>query len=91
MNTIFLDIDGVLSINISGRVICDAHIIDADKIALLTKLVKYTDAQIVLHSGWKYWFGDKLNPIRKESVQKVYANELNEMKNKLYMEFENVD
>jgi len=67
LNIIFLDIDGVLNINIPGREISDGQLIDSDKIALLAKLVKEVDAKIVLHSGWKYWFDEKLNPITTQA------------------------
>ena len=41
--------------------------IDESKIKLLCKLIKDTDAQIILHSGWKYWFDSDLRPLRKET------------------------
>ena len=68
---IFLDIDGVLNSNFWNeshqREINDGTLIDESKIKLLCKLIKDTDAQIILHSGWKYWFDSDLKPLRKEA------------------------
>ena len=68
---IFLDIDGVLNSKFWNenhqREISDGTLIDESKVKLLCKLVKDTDAQIILHSGWKYWFASDLKPLRKEA------------------------
>lgn len=68
---IFLDIDGVLNSNFWNenhhKEISDGTLIDMDKITLLSKLVHATDAEIVLHSGWKFWFDANLQPLRKEA------------------------
>lgn len=68
---IFLDIDGVLNSNFWNenhqREISDGTLIDESKIKLLCKLIRDTDAQIILHSGWKYWFDSDLKPLRKEA------------------------
>lgn len=68
---IFLDIDGVLNSNFWNeshqREISDGTLIDESKIDILCKLVEDTDAQIILHSGWKYWFDSDLKPLRKEA------------------------
>lgn len=68
---VFLDIDGVLNSNFWNdshqREISDGTLIDESKIELLCKLIKDTDAQIILHSGWKYWFDSDLQPLRKEA------------------------
>ena len=68
---VFLDIDGVLNSNFWNeshqREISDGTLIDESKIDMLCKLVKDTDAQIILHSGWKYWFDSDLKPLRKEA------------------------
>lgn len=68
---VFLDIDGVLNSNFWNenhqRDISDGTLIDEAKIELLCKLIKDTDAQIILHSGWKYWFDSDLKPLRKEA------------------------
>lgn len=68
---VFLDIDGVLNSDFWNknhqREISVGTLIDESKIKLLCKLIKDTDAQIILHSGWKYWFDSNLRPLRKEA------------------------
>ena len=68
---VFLDIDGVLNSNFWNenhqREISDGTLIDESKIELLCKLITDTDAQIILHSGWKYWFDSDLKPLRREA------------------------
>lgn len=68
---VFLDIDGVLNSNFWNeshqREISDGTLIDESKVVLLCKLIKRTDAEIILHSGWKYWFDSNLKPLRKEA------------------------
>ena len=68
---VFLDIDGVLNSNFWNenhqREISDGTLIDESKVKLLCKLVKDTDAQLILHSGWKYWFDSDLKPLCKEA------------------------
>jgi len=72
MKIIFLDVDGVLNSEIwnSGHKNEIEHgiLIDEEKIKLLSRLVKETNAKIVLHSGWRFWFDKNMTPIRKESV-----------------------
>lgn len=71
MNVIFLDIDGVLNSNFWNdqhqKEISDGTLIDHEKVALLGDLVQETEAHIVLHSGWKYWFDENMKPLREES------------------------
>ena len=68
---IFLDIDGVLNSNFWNgqhqREISDGTLIDRDKIKLLAEIVKQTNANVVLHSGWRFWFGTDLKPNREEA------------------------
>ena len=68
---IFLDIDGVLNSNFWNdshqKEISDGTLIDAEKVKLLAELIKDTDAEIILHSGWKYWFDEDVKPLRKEA------------------------
>lgn len=68
---VFLDIDGVLNSNFWNenhqREISDGTLIDESKIKLLCKLIEKTEAEIILHSGWKYWFDSNLKPLRKET------------------------
>ena len=57
---IFLDIDGVLNSNFWNadhqREISDGKYIDTEKVKLLSGLVKKSEASIILHSGWRFWF-----------------------------------
>ena len=54
---IFLDIDGVLNSNFWNNAhqkeISDGTLIDEEKVRLLSILVKRTNANIVLHSGFQ--------------------------------------
>lgn len=72
---LFLDIDGVLNSNFWNdshqKEISDGTLIDAGKIKLLALLVNSTQAKIILHSGWRVWFDDKLNPTCKEAQRLV--------------------
>lgn len=69
---IFLDIDGVLNSNFWNtdhqREISDGKYIDTDKVKLLSELVKKSGASIILHSGWRFWFGSDLKPLRSEAA-----------------------
>ena len=71
VRVIFLDIDGVLNSNFWNEnhqaEISEGALIDIEKVRLLSKLVKNTDAKIILHSGWKFWFDSSLHPLRKEA------------------------
>lgn len=73
MNVIFLDIDGVLNSNFWNdehqKEISDGTLIDSEKIELLSTLVNEFSAQVILHSGWKYWFNEEIEPLRIESVK----------------------
>lgn len=70
-NVIFLDIDGVLNSNFWNcshqREISDGTLVDAEKIRLLGKLVQDTDAKLILHSGWRFWFDEDMKPLRAEA------------------------
>ncbi len=70
-NIIFLDIDGVLNSDEWNyehkKEISEGILVDAEKIHLLGKLVENTNAKIVLHSGWRFWFDAKMLPLRKEA------------------------
>ena len=71
MNIIFLDIDGVLNSNFWNvdhqKEISDGKYIDTEKVKLLAKLVNRSDASIILHSGWRFWFDSDLKPMRPEA------------------------
>lgn len=68
---IFLDIDGVLNSKAWNdnhqKEINDGTLIDVKKIKLLSELINRTGAEIILHSGWKYWFDADLQPLRREA------------------------
>lgn len=74
-NVIFLDIDGVLNSNFWNEThtkeISDGSLIDAEKIGLLAELIRRTNAEIILHSGWRFWFDRKGNPLRREAEKLV--------------------
>lgn len=70
-NIIFLDIDGVLNSNFWNkshqREISDGSLIDVEKIKLLAELVRSTNAEIILHSGWRFWYDSDMKPLRVEA------------------------
>ena len=72
---LFLDIDGVLNSNFWNdshqREISDGTLVDEDKIKILALLVKRTNAKIILHSGWRFWFNDELKPLGTEAERLV--------------------
>lgn len=72
---IFLDIDGVLNSNCWNdshlREISDGILIDEEKIRLLSGVVNRTNAEIILHSGWRMWFDTELKPLRIEAEKLV--------------------
>lgn len=72
MKILFLDIDGVLNSkfwsDVNEREISEGKFIDSEKVLLLSKIIGETDAKIVLHSGWRFWFDDNMNPLREEAV-----------------------
>ncbi len=78
---IFLDIDGVLNSNFWNedhqKEISDGKYIDPEKVQLLAKLVKKSGASIILHSGWRFWFGSNLKPLRSEAeyLVSLFSNE----------------
>lgn len=78
---IFLDIDGVLNSSFWNksheREISDGTLIDHDKVKLLACLVKKTDAKLILHSGWRIWFDEKMcaNGSEAERLVQILASE----------------
>lgn len=70
-NVIFLDIDGVLNSvfwnNTHEMEISNGTLIDDEKVRLLARLVRSTGAEIILHSGWRFWFDPEMKPLRKEA------------------------
>lgn len=75
MKVVFLDIDGVLNSNFWNathqREISDGTLIDEEKVKTLATLVNRTGAKIILHSGWRFWFDAKLQPLRAEAERLV--------------------
>lgn len=72
MKAVFLDIDGVLNSEIWNKAhqidISKGVLIDETKIDLLSRIIKATKAVIVLHSGWRFWLNDNLQPMRVEAA-----------------------
>jgi hypothetical protein len=75
MKVIFLDIDGVLNSNFwvesHQQEISDGTFIDKEKIELVAKIVDNTGALLVIHSGWRFWFDNTMQPIRKEAQKLI--------------------
>lgn len=75
MKVIFLDIDGVLNSNFWNdthqREISDGTLVDEEKVMLLGQLIRNTNAKVVLHSGWKFWFDSEIKPLRKEAERLI--------------------
>ncbi len=74
-NVVFLDIDGVLNSNFwfenNEKELSNGTLIDIEKIKLFSLLVKTTNAKIILHSGWRFWFNTDLQPLRVEAEKLV--------------------
>lgn len=70
MKVVFLDIDGVINSNFwmesHQQEISDGTLIDKEKIELVAKIVSKTEASLVMHSGWRFWFDNTMQPIRKQ-------------------------
>lgn len=75
MNVIFLDIDGVLNSNLWNeshqKEIKEGTLIDRELVSLLAILVKTTNTKIILSSGWRFWFNEKMSPLRTEAERLV--------------------
>lgn len=75
-NVIFLDVDGVLNSkfwdNDHQREISEGKYVDLEAVKLFGTLVKRTDAKVILHSGWRFWFDEAMNPKRPEA--EFFAN-----------------
>ena len=75
MKVIFLDIDGVMNgsdpaENSAGGE-QPVRAVQEEKVRLLAQLVKRTGAKVVLHSGWRFLFGEGLRPIHPEAERLV--------------------
>ena len=68
---VFLDIDGVLNSNFwnttHSKEISDGTLVDDEKIKLLAQIITSTSAQMILHSGWRFWFHDEMKPLTHEA------------------------
>lgn len=75
MKVLFLDIDGVLNSNYWNEThqmeISDKVLIDEKKVNLLLKIINVSNAKIVLHSGWKYWFDNHIKPLKHEAIELI--------------------
>lgn len=75
MKIVFLDIDGVLNSNFWNdnhqKEISDGTLIDKEKIRILEPLIKRANANIILHSGWRFWFDSELKPLRIEAQRLI--------------------
>lgn len=72
MKIIFLDVDGVLNSDFrSSRQIASGQLIDEEKVQLLGEITTRTGAEVVLHSGWRFWLDENLRPTRSEAQQLI--------------------
>ncbi len=70
MKVIFLDVDGVLNSDFPTRhQLASGEWIDRERVRLLGEIVRRTGAQLVLHSGWRFWLDEELHPLRPEAEQ----------------------
>ena len=83
MKVIFLDIDGVLN-----HSECQNEIVDPKKIILLKKLVKLTNAKIVLSSSWRRKY-DKDGNLVDDTSYKIIKKILKKYDLEIYSEIEN--
>lgn len=80
-SVIFLDVDGVLNSQNWNKEhekeIREGLLIDSEKVELLGQLVAQTGAKLVLHSGWRFWFDENLQPVRREAqyLQELLRNQ----------------
>ena len=80
MKIIFLDIDGVLNSELWNKdnemEINEGKFIDPQKVRCLSRIINETEAKIVLHSGWRFWFDGNIMPLRKEAeyIVEIFKN-----------------
>ena len=55
MNIIFLDVDGILNTSSDRQ-------INRNMVKRLSRLVKVSNSRVILHSGWRFWFTDDMQP-----------------------------
>lgn len=71
MKVIFLDIDGVLNSN-QCRPEIGGKFLEEEKVKLLSIIVRRTEAAVVLHSGWRFWFNYDMAPLKKEAADLLF-------------------
>lgn len=73
MDVLFIDIDGVLNTYSplsANEVWKNGELnVDEEKVRLLSKIVQSTEIQVIMHSGWRFFFDDSMNPISYESEE----------------------
>lgn len=67
MKVLFLDVDGVFNSNRRSLEISSGEYLDEEKVKLLSKIIRQTGAVVVLHSAWRFWFNEAMEPMRKEA------------------------
>lgn len=68
MKVIFLDVDGVLNSN-QRRFEIGGESLEEEKVKLLSVIVRRTGAAVVLHSGWRFQFNEKMLPLTREAEE----------------------
>lgn len=76
MNVLFIDIDGVLntcSPLSANEVWKNAERtelnIDEDKVCLIAQIVQSAEIKLVMHSGWRFFYDDLMNPMTQEAEE----------------------
>jgi len=73
MDVLFIDIDGVLNtyFQLSANAVWENGKlnVDEDKVKLLSKIVRSAEIQLIMHSGWRFFYDDSMNPISRESEE----------------------
>lgn len=68
MKVLFLDVDGVLNSNACRSELSGGGYLDEEKVKLLSRVVRRTGSVVVLHSGWRFWFTEAMEPARREAA-----------------------
>jgi len=71
MKVIFLDVDGVLNAAEDKDQAIDRH-----AVGILKRVIDETGAEVVLSSGWRFWFDDDMEP--REGQAQCLCGILNE-------------
>ncbi len=66
-----MDVDGVLNSkfwnNEHQREISEGKNVDSEMIKRFAAFVKKTNALVILHSGWRFWFDKQMKPMKLEA------------------------